>query len=63
MSEIFKCPKCGSEFDLIASYTDESIIVSQTACKCNNEPKLIQGKKVLDYAISKLKQWVKNGKA
>jgi hypothetical protein len=62
MSEIFKCPKCGSEFELVSSYQDESIIVSQTACKCNNEPKLIQGKKVLDYAIEKLNELFKGKK-
>ena len=63
MSEILKCPKCNSEYELQSSFVDDSINVSQTSCRCKAEVKKIEGLKVLDYAISKLKQWVKNGKA
>lgn len=62
MSEILVCPKCKSEYELQSSFQDESIIVSQTACKCDTTPKLIQGKKALDYAIDKLNELFKGKK-
>lgn len=62
MSEILVCPKCKSEYELQSSFQDESIIVSQTACKCKNEPKLVNGKKYLDYVMSQIDQLFKKGK-
>lgn len=62
MSEIMICPKCKAEYELQSSFQDESIIVSQTSCKCTNEPKLVNGKKYLDYVMGQLDQLFKKGK-
>jgi hypothetical protein len=62
MSEITICPKCKSEYELQSSFQDESIIVSQTACKCDTTPKLIQGKKFLDSIIDELDKFFKKRK-
>jgi uncharacterized protein YbaR (Trm112 family) len=62
MSEILVCPKCKSEYELQSSFEDESIIVSQTACKCDNTPKLVQGKKFLDSIMNELDKLFKKGK-
>lgn len=65
-SEIITCPKCKAEYDV--NYGDsyainEGHIVSQTACKCEKKIVKINGTKLLDHAMLKLKKGIKNGKA
>ena len=56
-SEIFKCSKCGFEFDV--NYKDDEI-VSQQACKCKREPIRVNGLKLLDWAILNIEKGIKN---
>jgi uncharacterized protein YbaR (Trm112 family) len=58
-SELIICPMCKEE--KILNYGDkweinENTVVSEEACKCNKAPRLINGLKVLDYAIKIIDQ-------
>jgi hypothetical protein len=58
-SELITCSLCGYEKELY--YDDEDRVTSELSCKCRKKVKLINGMKLLDWAILQLdKEFLKN---